>query len=167
MFCAYAHTSSIWLMYRLMTQWYTSLSGSLHCLAWTSHFFLTAASLQLSSLSGQPFTTCTVDLVTSHELLPATNVCKIYQKYIWTDVIFIQKRHFFNTAPLLINLIFKCQIKIQVWKHTRTRIWTIQNWHRCEVYFVIWTDKGAENSQPKRFETDCQNWFVIHDWFFL
>lgn len=123
MFCAYAHTSSIWLMFGLMTQWYTSLSGSLHCLAWTSHFFLTAASLQLFSLSGQPFTTCTVDLVTSHELLPATTVCKIYQKYIWSDVIFIQKRHFFNTAPLLINLFFKCQIKI--WKHTRNKFWII------------------------------------------
>lgn len=83
MFCAYAHTSSIWLMFGLMTQWYTSLSGSLHCLEGTSHFVFTAASLQLSSLSGQPFTSCTVDLVTSHELLPATNVCKFIKNIFW------------------------------------------------------------------------------------
>lgn len=82
MFCAYAHTSSVWLTYGLMTQWYTSLSGSLHCLAGTSQLFFSAASLQLSSLTGQPSTTFTVDLVTSHELLPASNVCNIYQEYI-------------------------------------------------------------------------------------
>lgn len=82
MFCAYAHTSSVWLTYGLMTQWYTSLSGSLHCLAGTSQLFFSAASLQLSSLTGQPSTTFTVDLVTSHELLPAFNVCNIYQEYI-------------------------------------------------------------------------------------
>lgn len=123
MFCAYAHTSSVWLTYGLMTQWYTSLSGSLHCLAGTSQLFFSAASLQLSSLTGQPSTTFTVDLVTSHELLPASNVCNIYQEYIWTDVLFIHKRYLFNTAPVLIYLFFKCQINIQVCKNSRNKFW--------------------------------------------
>lgn len=77
MFCLYAHTSSVWLTSVLMTQWYSSLLGSSHWLAYAVQFFLAAAFLHSSSLTGQSSTTCTVDLVTSHGLLPDTEVWKI------------------------------------------------------------------------------------------
>lgn len=75
-FCAYAHTSSVWLINGLITQWYSSFSGSLHWRACSAQFFLAAASFHFSSLFGHFFTICTVDLDIRHESLLACNVFK-------------------------------------------------------------------------------------------
>lgn len=105
MILLYAHTSSVWLTNELMTQWYTSLSGLLQLLAWAAQFFLAAASLHFSSLSGHSSTISKVNGDIGQESLEAFDIwkrerdtCIFHAKYDRLKV------HEYKLDPLMVPL---------------------------------------------------------------
>lgn len=98
----YAQTSSDWFENSFIVQWYTSLWGSSHWLAKAAQFFLSAATLHFSSLSGQSSTTSTVDGDTGQAVCWRKTIVHHHLKYFYKLICFfsplsnVEESHYFK-----------------------------------------------------------------------